>query len=46
MSQNKRLKRRAIEARQARQANRVVTGIFIALILIVALTLIAYYLLQ
>lgn len=39
-------KKKAREACQARQANRVVNGIFIALILLMILALIGYYLLQ
>ena len=46
MNQKKQLKARAREAQQARQANRVITGIFIALILFIVLALTAYYLLQ
>ena len=46
MKQNKQLKARGREARQARQANRVINGIFIGLILLMVLALIAYYLLQ
>lgn len=46
MNQKKQLKARAREAQQARLANRVINGIFIALILLMVLALIAYYLLQ
>ena len=43
MNEKKNLKRKAREALQRRQANRVVNGIFIALILIAVLALAAYW---
>ena len=44
MSKKRDLKKQARAIREARQANRVVNGIFIALILLMILALIAYYL--
>lgn len=43
MNERKDMKRKAREALQKRQANRVVNGIFIALILIAILALVAYW---
>lgn len=43
MNDKRNLKRKAREASQRRQANRVVNGIFIALILIAVLALVAYW---
>ena len=45
MSKKREFKKQARAIREARQANRVVNGIFIALILLMILALIAYYLL-
>ena len=44
MSKNKSVKQQARQAREARQARLVVNGIFIALILLMVLSLVAYYL--
>ena len=43
MNEKRNLKRQTREALQRRQANRVVNGIFIALILIAVLALAAYW---
>lgn len=43
MKQKTNLKKQAREAKEKRQANRVINGIFIALILIMVLALMAYY---
>lgn len=43
MNQKKQLKVRAREARQQRQARRVVCGIVIALLLIMVLAIVAYF---
>ena len=45
MKANRQKRTSARDARQARQANRVVNGIFIGLILLMVLALVAYYLL-
>lgn len=46
MSQKKQLRRNVREAQQRRQANRIINGIFIALILIMVLALLAYWFVQ
>lgn len=46
MNQKRKLKTQTRNARQARQARRVVNGIFIGLIVLMVVILIAYYLWQ
>ena len=41
--QHRNLKKSIRDAQQARQANRVINGIFMALILLMVLALLAYY---
>lgn len=46
MKANRQKRTSVRDARQARQANRVVNGIFIGLIILMVLVLVAYYMLS
>lgn len=46
MKDKRLIRKKAIEAKEKKQANRVINGIFTSLIVLVVLVMIAYYLLS